>query len=161
MKRLIKAIWILKSQIANHDQRLQQVLLLVLLFLLLLAQAVGIPVGRRSSHPAFQWLTSKSNRGHYFQHNFHSFFPMSFPSSNFLIGEVCGSNSYLAKFAGSAKNLKCKHLSKPCQPFWYPLAAILYFAGGVALQVVSNSSQCHQAGISIAKLNSNLNFNFN
>ena len=29
------------------------------------------------------------------------------------------------------------HLSRPSRPFWGPLAAILDFAGGVALQTVS------------------------
>ena len=45
--------------------------------------------------------------------------------------------TYLAKVAKNAQKSRVRHLSRPRRPFWGPLAAILDFAGGAALQVVS------------------------
>ena len=41
------------------------------------------------------------------------------------------------KVDGSAQKPRGRHLSRPPLPFWGPLAAILDFAGGAALQAVS------------------------
>ena len=45
-------------------------------------------------------------------------------------------SAYFAKVAKNAQKPRDKHLSRPRQPFWGPLAAILGFAGGAALQAV-------------------------
>ena len=45
--------------------------------------------------------------------------------------------TYLAKVAKNAQKPRGRHLSSPHQPFWGPLAAILDFAGGAALQALS------------------------
>jgi len=45
--------------------------------------------------------------------------------------------TYLAKVDGNTQNPRGRHLSRPPLPFWGPLAAILDFAGGAALQAVS------------------------
>ena len=42
----------------------------------------------------------------------------------------------LEKVDGSAQKSRGGHLSRPRRPMWDPLAAILDFAGGAALQVV-------------------------
>ena len=45
--------------------------------------------------------------------------------------------TYLAKVDGGTQKPLGRPLSRPHQPFWDPLAAILDFAGGAALQAVS------------------------
>ena len=42
----------------------------------------------------------------------------------------------LRKLTGASKNMG-RHLSRPCRPFWGPLAAILDFAGSGVLRAVS------------------------
>ena len=59
-----------------------------------------------------------------------------------LIEGVLGSKTYLAKVARSAQKPRGRHLSRPRPPFWGPLAAILDFAGGAALQAVSERPLC-------------------
>ena len=44
---------------------------------------------------------------------------------------------FFAKLDGSAQKPRGKHISRPRQPFWGPLVSILDFAGGAALQAVS------------------------
>ena len=53
----------------------------------------------------------------------------------------------LAKVAQNAQKPRGRHLSRPRRPFWGPLAAILDFAGGAALQAVSECPRRRQAGI--------------
>ena len=49
--------------------------------------------------------------------------------------------TYFAKIDRSSDKHWGNHLSRPRQPFWGPLAAILDFAGGAALQAVSECPQ--------------------
>ena len=51
--------------------------------------------------------------------------------------------TYFAKADRSAQNVGVTSLSRPRWPFWGPLAAILDFAGGVALQVVNECPRHH------------------
>ena len=60
--------------------------------------------------------------------------PLSRP---FLIEWVLGSKNLFSESWKERQKPRDKHLSRPCLPFWGPLAAILDFAGDVALQVVS------------------------
>ena len=66
-------------------------------------------------------------------------FPFFFSplSSPFLIEKCSDQKTYLAKVDGSAQKPRVRPLSRPRWPFWGPLVAILGFAGGAALQAVS------------------------
>ena len=48
--------------------------------------------------------------------------------------ECSEQKTYLPKVDGSAQKPRGRHLTRPCRPFWSPLAAILYFACGAVLQ---------------------------
>ena len=51
--------------------------------------------------------------------------------------ECSDQKTYLAKVAWNAQKLRGRHLSRPHRLFWGSLAALLNFAGGAALQAVS------------------------
>ena len=51
--------------------------------------------------------------------------------------ECSDQKTYLAKVAKNAQKPRGRHLSRPRRLFWGPLAAIFDFAGGAALQAVS------------------------
>ena len=53
------------------------------------------------------------------------------------VKECSDQKTYFAKVAENAQKRRGRHLSRPRPPFWGPLAAILDFAGGAALQAVS------------------------
>ena len=53
------------------------------------------------------------------------------------------------KVDGSDQKLRGTYLSRPRRPFWGPLAAILEFAGGAALQALSECPRFRLAGINI------------
>ena len=77
--------------------------------------------------------------GHYFRHIF--FFLFLLCCLLFLQQEC-----YLTKFDRSAKKLGVDTFPDPLILFWGLLAAILNFAGGVAVQMVSKCPRQHQAG---------------
>ena len=94
---------------------------------ILLGEACGVPVGRRSGGRLAMMLVATMNIIIFFS-----------PSQPFLIQGVLGSKeNYFAKVKASAQKPGGTHLSRPRRPFWGPLVAILDFAGCVALQVVS------------------------
>ena len=75
----------------------------------------------------------------YFRHTFNFHFHFSF-----LLSVKTGSSDqkpYFAKDDGSAQKPGVTSLSRPCRPFLGPLADILDFAGGAALQAVSEYHQ--------------------
>ena len=77
------------------------------------------------------------------------FFPPRFfssPSRPFLIEGVLGSKNLFSKVAWNAQKPRGRHISRPRRPFWGPLAAILDFAGGAALQAVRHCRRCGVAG---------------
>ena len=45
--------------------------------------------------------------------------------------------TYISKVDGNTQKPRGRHLSRPPWPFWGPIADILDFAGGAALQAVS------------------------
>ena len=47
--------------------------------------------------------------------------------------------TYFVRVGRSAPNSRGRHLSRPRQPFWGPLVAILDFADGAVLQAVSEN----------------------
>ena len=53
----------------------------------------------------------------------------------------------LAKVDRSTQKPRVRHISRPRQPFWGPLAAILDFVGGAVLQAVSECPRHCKAGI--------------
>ena len=55
--------------------------------------------------------------------------------------------SYFAKVDRSAQKCRGRHLSSPRQPFLGPLAVILDFVGGAALQAVRKCPQHRNACI--------------
>ena len=55
--------------------------------------------------------------------------------------------TYLEKLDGRALKPRGRHLYRPWRPFWGPLAAILNFAGGAALQAVTECPRRRYAGI--------------
>ena len=62
----------------------------------------------------------------------------------------------LRKLLRMPKKVLGRHLSRPRQPFWGPLADILDFAGGAALQAVSECPRRRQAGIFLTNITSGL-----
>ena len=74
------------------------------------------------------------------------------PSQSFLIEGVPRSKTYLVKADGSAKKSRGRHLSRLCRPFRGPLAAILDFEGGAALQVVSECTRRRAARLAFNHL---------
>ena len=68
---------------------------------------------------------------------------MAVPSSVFSQDEFAGGRVANASTFDDAprktKKPKGRHLSRPSLPFWGPLAVILDFAGGAALQAVSDA----------------------
>ena len=66
-----------------------------------------------------------------------SFFPRFLPRVLFSQKECSYQKTYLAKVDGSAQKPESRHLSRPCWPFWGPVAAILDLAGSTVLQAVS------------------------
>ena len=106
------------------------VTLLISLYQCVQARAVGIPVGRRS---ALNW---QRRQWPLFSPLF--VFPFFFLPRDLLSQKECSDQkTYLAKVAQNAQKSRGRHLSRPHRTFWSPLAAILDFAGGVALQMVS------------------------
>ena len=108
----------------------------------LLARACGVPVGWRSGGRLAMTLVATKNNIILFSFIF-SFFSYLF---SFLFSPVVYfshrrsvwiTKMYLAKVDESALKPRGRPLSRLRQPFWDPLAAILDFAGGAALQVVS------------------------
>ena len=76
------------------------------------------------------------------------FFPFFFLRRDLFSQKECSDQkTYLAKVDGNAQKPRGRHLSRPPLPFWGPLAAILDFAGGAALQAVSERPLRRQAGI--------------
>ena len=77
-----------------------------------------------------RWLTGNKVSGHYNRHSFlfFSFFPLFFLCC-LLFSEKEGSHlkPFLAKVDGSAQKPGATLLSRPRQPFWRPLVAILEF----------------------------------
>ena len=65
----------------------------------------------------------------------------------FLIAGVVRSKYYLAKVDGTTQKPQGRNLSRPRPPFWGPRAAISDFAGGAALQAVSERPLRRYAGI--------------
>ena len=61
-----------------------------------------------------------------------------------------GQRTCLAKVAQNAQKPSGRHLSRPSWTFCGPLAAIFDFAGGAALQAVSECPRRRQAGIFLA-----------
>ena len=59
--------------------------------------------------------------------------------------------TYLVKVDWSPQKLRGRHPSRPRRPFWGPLAAILDFTGGAALQAVSECPGAARLGFSYFK----------
>ena len=119
----------------------------------ILARTVGVAVGRRSGarlattlldhyfHHSWHERSAlqsvavrRSTRNDVSGHYFHCFFSLPFfppfpPLSPFSKKECSDWKTYLAKVDRSGQKQRCRPLSRPCRPFWGPLAAILDFWG--------------------------------
>ena len=89
-----------------------------------LAQAVVVPVGRRSGSRLATTLVATKNDICFF--TFFFFFPVVYFSHK----ECSNQETYLAKVDKSAQKPRDKHPSRHRRPFWGLLVAILDFAGG-------------------------------
>ena len=78
------------------------------------------------------------------------FFFLSF-LRHLLFSQKEGSDqkTYFAKVDRSSQKPRGRHLSRTPRPFWGPLVAILDFAGGAALQVVSECPRRRWPGIHV------------
>ena len=95
--------------------------------ILLLARAIGIPVGPTGTTLVATIFIIRFSPPPFF----------SFHHDLFSKRECLEQKTYLAKVDRNAQKPRGRHLSRPPLPFWGLLAAILDFAGGAALQAVS------------------------
>ena len=102
-----------------------------------LARACGVPgVVVRAASFVNCW---QRRSGHYFYQSFFlSFFPPFFPSVATFSFLLESKNLFSESCLERPKNLEVD----PVAYFWPPLAAILDFAGGAALQAVSECPLC-------------------